>query len=140
MAIGAKTNDLTFDLTNDGQVDISDRAYWVIELSNTYWGDSNFDGEWNSSDLVTVYVAAKYETGLPAGWSEGDWNGDGVFATNDFLVGHSGFPESGLFVGYERGTRPGGLQIVPEPSSIWLLGCGLVTICIAASKHRMHAD
>ena len=35
---------------------------------NTYYGDANLDGEFNSSDLVAVFAEGLYETGQPGGW------------------------------------------------------------------------
>jgi hypothetical protein len=50
-------------------------------------GDSNRDGRFNSSDLVAVFQAGKYENGIPdsATFEEGDWNGDGVFSSRDLV-------------------------------------------------------
>ncbi|MCA9216039.1 MAG: DUF5060 domain-containing protein [Planctomycetales bacterium] len=48
-------------------------------------GDSNGDGRFDSTDLVHVFIAAKFETGKPATFEEGDWNGDGVFNSRDFV-------------------------------------------------------
>ena len=50
-------------------------------------GDSNFDGVFNSSDLVVVMQAGQYEDDIPnnSTWAEGDWNGDGDFTTSDFV-------------------------------------------------------
>ena len=115
-------NDATYDLNEDGAVDVADRNQW-LDLTNTYMGDSNFDGEFSSSDFVTVFGAAKYETGEAATWAEGDWNGDGAFNSSDFVAAFSGG-------GYEKGPRDGGLQVVPEPSSVVLLVglAGLLTL------------
>ena len=48
-------------------------------------GDSNGDGIFNSSDLVFVFQAGKYEDGIPnnATFADGDWNGDGDFDSSD---------------------------------------------------------
>ena len=78
-AITAGDADPKYDVNGDGSVNNGDREFWLIDLTNTYFGDSNFDGEFNSSDFVTVFAAAKYETGQAAIWVEGDWNGDGQF-------------------------------------------------------------
>ena len=52
-------------------------------------GDSNDDRIFNSSDLVAVFQAGKYED---ATFGEGDWNQDGGFTTADlvfvFQAGH----------------------------------------------------
>ncbi|MCA9213834.1 MAG: hypothetical protein KDB27_12270, partial [Planctomycetales bacterium] len=104
---GMQANDAAFDLNGDGNTDYADRVHWVETLSNTYIGDSNFDGEFSSADFVAVFTTAKYETGQPATWAEGDWNGDGLFSSSDFVAAFSG-------AGYEQGTRDGGLQVVPE--------------------------
>ncbi|MCA9215424.1 MAG: hypothetical protein KDB27_20305, partial [Planctomycetales bacterium] len=108
LATAMAGGDTTFDLTNDGKTDLADRTYWVETLANTYMGDSNFDGQFNSSDFVAVFSSAKYETGQAATWSQGDWNGDGLFNSTDFVAAFGGG-------GYEKGERAGGLQTVPEP-------------------------
>ena len=66
-----------------------------------------------------MFGAAKYETGEAAGWGQGDWNGDGTFNSSDFVAVFSA-------AGYEMGPRPGGLQTVPEPSSIALILLGII--------------
>ena len=38
-------------------------------------GDADMDFDFDQLDLVQVQVAAKYLTGQPATWGEGDWNG-----------------------------------------------------------------
>lgn len=116
-AAGVAAGDLAFDLNGDGSVNFGDREEW-ISLTNTYFGDSNFDGEFSSADFVTVFVPALYETGQAAGFAEGDWNGDGVFNSSDFVTAFA----SG---GYEKGPLPGGLMTVPEPSSLVLLLLGV---------------
>jgi hypothetical protein len=49
-------------------------------------GDADGDGQFDSSDLVKVFVAGKYETNLPADWTEGDWTGDSRFSTDDLIA------------------------------------------------------
>ena len=57
-------------------------------------GDSNGDGIFDSSDLVAVFAAGKYEDGIEdnATFDEGDWSQDGDFDTSDlvaaFQAGH----------------------------------------------------
>ena len=101
-----------FDVNNDGRVSDSDRVEWVTEIANTYFGDANLDGEFNTRDLVAVFVAGEYEDSIVgnSGWAEGDWNGDGEFTTADFVVAF----EDG---GYEQGPRAAA-NAVPEPTGI----------------------
>lgn len=50
-------------------------------------GDSNRDGIFDSSDLIVVFQAGKYEDGVPnnATLEQGDWDGDGDFTTADLV-------------------------------------------------------
>lgn len=54
---------------------------------NRLIGDSNNDGVFDSSDLVTVLTAGKYKDGIPdnATFDEGDWNQDGDFDARDIV-------------------------------------------------------
>ena len=110
----------SFDLNNDATLSQADREVWVHDLANTYFGDSNLDSEFNSSDLTTVFQAAKYELDEDAGWAEGDWNGDGRFDTSDLTAA---FQDGG----YEIGPRVA-VSAVPEPSSAILLAIGIIVI------------
>ncbi|MCA9217690.1 MAG: hypothetical protein KDB27_31690 [Planctomycetales bacterium] len=102
------SNDANFDLTGDGSVDFADRLTWVKDLANTWIGDANLDGEFNSGDFVQVFGASLFETQRPATWDQGDWNGDGVFDSGDFVAA---FTDGG----YEKGARPA--AAVPEPGT-----------------------
>ena len=104
-----------FDLNNDDDVSTDDRTIWIRELMGTYYGDSNLDGEFNSSDLVQVFAAAEYEDEQPLNstWATGDWNGDGDFDSADltFVLQYGE---------YETGPRKA-LASVPEPTTFMLL-------------------
>jgi hypothetical protein len=102
-----------FDLNDDGAVDNDDRVVWVEDLKNTWFGDSNLDGEFNSGDMVQVFVGGKYETGEPVGWADGDWNGDFLFDSGDMV---KAFADGG----YEKGPRTVA-AMVPEPGVSLLL-------------------
>ncbi|MCA9211711.1 MAG: hypothetical protein KDB27_01490 [Planctomycetales bacterium] len=116
--IRAGTNDAAYDLTGDGLVNAADFTQMIDVELYTYSGDANLDGEFNSSDFVTVFAAAKYETNQPAGWAEGDWNGDATFNSADFV---SAFGAGA----YEKGARP---PAVPEPNGLLLAMIGLLAI------------
>ena len=113
-------NDLAGDLNGDGKTDAADRNAWVTDLQMSWIGDSNFDGEFNSSDFVVVFGAAKYERDEAATYREGDWNGDMLFNSSDFVAAFS----SG---GYEKGPLPAPAA-VPEPSSLSLLFLGALAL------------
>ena len=117
--VRAGTNSAGFELSGDQLVDGADRSVWIKDLKNTYFGDSNLDGEFNSTDFVVVFSAGEYEDADPGNstWAEGDWNGDGDFNSSDFVTAFSDG-------GYEKGPRPAA-QAVPEPSG-FVLGTGLL--------------
>lgn len=117
-AVIAMSTDLTFDLDGDSSVTDSDRSVWIKDLRNTWVGDSNLDGEFNSSDFVQVFTAGLFETNQPATWEQGDWNGDGTFNSSDFVAS---FTDGG----FEMGPRTAS-QSVPEPSAIAMTFCGLL--------------
>ncbi len=117
-AINLGLTDPRFDIDKNGKVDPDDRVAWVHDVNNTYFGDANLDGEFDSGgDFVQVFVAGKYETGAAASWAEGDWDGDGIFGTGDMVM---------AFVdgGYEQGPKTGA-QAVPEPGGGLLLLLGM---------------
>jgi hypothetical protein len=129
------------DLNEDGQLDISDLeilsdyrdypeylARWVKDARRTWAGDANLDSEFNSSDMVQVFVTGKYETGEDASWAEGDWNGDGIFNSSDMV---RAFVDGG----YEKGLRMDAAA-VPEPTSVLLLAAGLMGVAIVQQRRR----
>ncbi len=120
-----------FDENDDGKVDNEDRSIWVkqhaVDGNGTWFGDANLEGEFNSSDLVAVFSAGKYETNEMAGWAEGDWNGDMSFNSGDLVVA---FADGG----YENGPLPG-QALVPEPSALALLSLGWL---LTALRRRAH--
>ena len=75
-----------FDLNDDNTVDHADLSVWVKDLKNTWIGDANLDGEFNTSDLTMILQAGKFERRRNASWHEGDWNGDGRFDRGDLVA------------------------------------------------------
>lgn len=61
-------------------------ASYMGFANRTTVGDVNGDGRFNSSDLVLVFQAGKYEQASLATWFEGDWNGDGIFSSSDLVT------------------------------------------------------
>ena len=101
-------------------VNIADREVWVNDLKNTWIGDADLDGEFNSQDFVQVFQAGEYEDEIASNsaWSTGDWNGDAEFNSGDFVTAFQG-------VGFEQGPRVTAIA-VPEPQTFALLLWGLV--------------
>jgi hypothetical protein len=117
-----------FDVNDDSIVDMSDHRFWVHDLSKTYLGDANLDGEFNTTDLVGVFQAGKYEDDVAgnASWTSGDWNGDDDFSTSDLVVA---FQDGG----FEQGPRAG-VNAVPEPSSVMLLFFAVAPLMAVARR------
>jgi hypothetical protein len=110
-AVRAGQNPAKFDLNADSQVNGDDRLVWIERLKRTYLGDSNLDGEFNSSDFVVVFTAGQYEDTIAGNstWATGDWDGNGDFDSGDFVVAFTA-------AGYEAGPRPP-VNAVPEPAA-----------------------
>ena len=123
-AVKSGANNPTFDINQDSVVTSADIVALVTgtDKLNTYIGDANVDGEFNSSDLVQVFTAGKYETGADATWGEGDWDGSGDFGSGDLVFAFTGG-------GYETGPR-GALAAVPEPSSLLCMISGALLISL----------
>jgi hypothetical protein len=110
---------------DDGTLtDPAERANYVHDVLNTWVGDANLDGEFNSGDLVDVFTTGEYEdeTTGNSSWRTGDWNGDGDFGSGDFVVA---FTDGG----YEQGPRMAA-NAVPEPTSLAMIIIGLIGIAI----------
>lgn len=106
-----------FDVNEDGVVNATDVAVWIQDIANTWTGDVNLDGEFNSRDLIEIFVAGGFESDEPAVWSQGDWNADGLFSSSDLVAAF-------IDGGYDQGRRSGAIA-VPEPvgwSNVLLLG------------------
>jgi hypothetical protein len=121
------TNPAAYDLNSDSLVNDGDVGVWVKDLANSWIGDANLDGEFNSADLVNVLASGTYEADVPSVWSTGDFNGDGRTNSSDLVAALSDG-------GYELGPRAA-VAAVPEPSSCALLICGLLG-WLGARKRR----
>ncbi len=89
LAIATASNDLSFDLTGDGVVNIADRDIWLagagavnLLTGQPYLiGDATLDGVVDVSDFNS-WNANKFTT--IAAWCSGDFNADGVVDVSDF--------------------------------------------------------
>lgn len=66
-------------------INTTDTSDQTTVLGGRY-GDVNFDGKFDTSDMLIMFQAGKYETGQIAGWEDGDMDGDQLFTTNDLIV------------------------------------------------------
>lgn len=131
-AIRSEDHLAVYDVNTDGDVNMADRTYWVETIARTYFGDSNLDGEFNTTDLVLTFQSGQYEdmTTGNSTWGSGDWDGNGDYESSDLVLAF----QSG---GYEQGRRLEASpprrfssQPVPEPATptLWLFGlsCWLI--------------
>lgn len=133
-AIKEGTSDVRFDVNADGVVNQADREFWVVDLKNTYFGDADLDGVFDTSDFVKVLQAGEYEDDAEGNstWATGDWSGDCEFDTNDLIVV---FQKGG----YEAGPRAAVASSVPEPSglvAVWI-STGAATLLL---RHQRRAS
>ncbi len=117
--LGNETN-ARYDLNADKSVSLADHQYLVQNILKTWIGDANLDGQFNSTDFVSVFQIGEYEDAVAgnSGWSDGDWNGDRDFTSGDFVAA---FQDGG----FEQGPRAA-VSAVPEPGGLSLLALGLL--------------
>lgn len=119
--VSAGTHGSIFDLNSDQTVDVVDLNIWVRELQNTWVGDADLDGQFNSGDLVQVLASGTYEIDVDAVWSTGDFDGSGRADSSDLVAALADG-------GYEQGPHAATLS-VPEPNSTALLLLGTL-VCL----------
>ena len=120
-AIRANSSDLSLDLDGDNVVNTSDLEHWVSQIANTWIGDVDLDGEFSSTDMVSVFQAGRYESAGEATWRQGDWDADGQFGSSDLIMA---FQDGG----YEKGPRPSQTNLVPEPMSLSTTVLGMILL------------
>ena len=110
-AIRADEWETKYDLDSDLRLTVQDRKIWVATSKQTWFGDGNLDGLFDSEDLIAAFASGLYEDDASgnATWSTGDWNGDGFFRSDDLIAA---FGDGG----YAQGQRVA--SAVPEPGAI----------------------
>ena len=81
LSIGADTSSITDQAGNSLADGVFEQWTDVRQM-----GDANLDRRYDQLDIVNVLQSAKYLTGQPATWSEGDWTGDGLFDQLDIVA------------------------------------------------------
>jgi hypothetical protein len=119
---------VNYDLNGDSLTDAADVTVWIKDLLNSWIGDADLDGEFNSSDLVTVLASGTYENDIDATWTTGDFNADGRTNSGDLVAALADG-------GYELGPRAA-VRAVPEPTSLILALIGVLACCRARRKVR----
>lgn len=89
-AISLDVYDAYFDVNLDERLDALDLVAVSQAMDAAGIGDVAVDGVFDSSDLVALFQAGKFETDLRATYSEGDFNGDGLFTSADLVLALSG--------------------------------------------------
>ena len=110
---------------------------FVPELTMFQAGDADQDFDFDQLDLVQVQIAAKYLTGQPATWSEGDWNGapggsvgsppagDGVFNQLDIVAAQ----QAGIYLtGPYAAVQPNGEANDGQTSIVYNVGTGELAV------------
>ncbi len=128
LQVAADENPLAYDLNNDGLVNTEDIHVWVKNLANTWIGDANLDGEFNSGDLINILAAGTYEVDVEAGWASGDFDGSGRFDSGDLIFALADG-------GYEAGPRAA-VASVPEPTTIISLLTAVIALAGVSQSRR----
>jgi hypothetical protein len=67
-------------------------------------GDADMDMDFDQLDLVQVQIAAKYLSGQPATWGEGDWDGAPGGSPGDPPIGNGLFDQLDIIAALAAGT------------------------------------
>ena len=67
------------------------RTIWfslIEDILKTHIGDINFDGVFDSNDIIELLALNEFEDGIPnnSTYAEGDWDLDGEFTSADLLM------------------------------------------------------
>lgn len=91
-------------------------------------GDSDLDGQFNSSDVVAVFQLAEYEDGLVRNSSfvTGDWDANREFDSGDFIVAFQ--------IGQYEQTFAA--STIPEPSSATMILSTVLSLIVIRSRGR----
>ena len=138
-----KTNssDLKYDLNGNGAVDWKDVKV-LQQFYNIPNGDSNMDQSVDYTDLNTEYADYGQTSDT---WVQGDFTGDNIVNYADLLVLAQNFTAARPTISYIDANYTGQFQtdaltafgLVPEPSSIAVIGGGLAMLRRASTTEGL---
>jgi hypothetical protein len=111
-------------------------------------GDANMDLQFDQFDIIKVQIAAKYLTGQPATWGEGDWNGAPGGSPGDPPPGDNVFNQLDVIAALATGNYLAGPYYpaltgmgipVPEPTAWALLVIGLINASLIRRRRKTAA-
>jgi hypothetical protein len=126
------TNPAGYDLNADSLVNSGDINVWIKDLFNSWVGDADLNGQFNSSDLVAVLASGTYEANVNAVWSTGDFNGDGRTNSSDLVAALADG-------GYELGPRAA-VAAVPEPGAAPLAALAAAYFCRVIRRRQTRSS
>ena len=87
-SVGGDPVKALLDFDQSGIINSSDFDYFRQNVFRVSLGDANFDGVFDSTDIVEVFKSGHYEDGMRQNstWVEGDWNCDREFNSSDFVA------------------------------------------------------
>ena len=107
---------LSLEAAGSGITDLA--ANPLAERGEDQWingaGDSNLDNEFNQLDLIKLLQNGQYLSGLPVAWSQGDFNGDGVFDQFDVILIQSTAPPHYLQGSFAAVSMPADAALAPS--------------------------
>ncbi len=115
----------TYDLTNDGLVNLADRDAWLTQAGalnlpsqNAYLlGDANLDGTVDGQDFIR-WNSNKFTNTIQ--WTSGNFTADGAVDGQDFILWNA-----------NKFQTADGISAVPEPAS-----AGLAVLCMVLLSRR----
>ena len=104
--IANQTDDLVYDLTDDGHVDVDDLDTWLA-AAGALVADANLDGTVGGDDLA-IWQSHAFSAGTA--WCSGDFNADGSTDGSDF----------NRWLEHNTDSEAAATASVPEPATIVL--------------------
>lgn len=117
-AVRNNRTETSYDVNKDGQVNAGDRLAW-LDNAGIRPGDADFNGRFDSGDLVTIFQAGEYQDAIEgnSGWSEGDFDGNGESNSSDLVLAL----QSGNY-------QVGASGAIPEPTTATLFLVSLLML------------